>query len=234
MKGRKEKALDEPRVISYLRVSTEGQDLEKDKFEILKYVNQKELGNVKFFSEVISGRVNWKERLIAKIIEKLKEGDHLIVSEISRLGRSTIEVMEMLIALKKKGVIVHSLRNNLVLNGNFASEVVAFVFGLAADIERELISARTREGIAEARLKGHKPGRPKGSKSPSKLDPYKEEIEAFLKTGTKMTWIANRYNCTILTLSNWLKSRSIDKIKLLDNSVIANKKEKRLVQEVVL
>ena len=72
-----EKVMGEPRVISYLRVSTEEQDLEKDKFEILKYVNQKELGNVKFFSEVVSGRINWKERLIAKIIEQLRERDHL-------------------------------------------------------------------------------------------------------------------------------------------------------------
>jgi putative DNA-invertase from lambdoid prophage Rac len=176
-------------VFAYVRVSTDKQETENQRFEILKYANRKKLGNVEFIEETISGRKSWKNRELGKLIEKLQKRDVLIITELSRLGRSMLEIMELLSILLRKGVEVHVVKNDQVLKDDLHSKVFAMAFSIAAEIERELISQRTREALARRKAEGKPLGRPKGSFS-SPLDKYRPQIEEFLRKGVSVSSIA--------------------------------------------
>lgn len=197
-----------PKTVSYLRVSTVSQDTEKNKTAIRAYANDKNFGRVEFVEEKITGRKPWKERKIKQVIDDLKKGDRLILPELSRLGRSTLEVMEILSIAKEKEISIYDVKNEWELNGSLQSEVMAFCFSIAARIERDLLIQRTSEGRKAAMKRGVKFGRPKGP-GKSKLDPHKEEIIALLKTGTRQTYIAKKYKVTPATVTNWLKKNKI-------------------------
>lgn len=199
---------NQPKTVGYLRVSTDGQDTEKNKTAVRAYANSKNFGRVEFVEEKISGRVPWKERKIKEIIDFLQKGDRLILPELSRLGRSTLEIMEILSIAKEKEISIYDIKNGWELNGSLQSEVMAFCFSIAARIERDLLVQRTSEGRKAAMAKGVKFGRPKGP-GKSKLDPYKEEIVALLKTGTTQTYISKKYKVTPATICNWLKKNQI-------------------------
>jgi DNA invertase Pin-like site-specific DNA recombinase len=197
------------RNISYLRVSTQEQDTEKNKADILKFANDRQFGHVEFVEEKASGKVSWKDRKVAAIINDLGEGDRLIVPELSRLGRSMVDVMQCVAAAKEKKIIIYDLKNGFELNGKFQGELMAMVFTICAQVEADLISARTKEGLAGARAKGSILGRPKGP-GKSKLDAFKPEIIALLKTSSSKTYIAKHYHCTLPNLYNWLKKNKIN------------------------
>ncbi len=198
-----------PRTVSYLRVSTVSQDTAKNKTAIRAFANSKDFGKVEFVEEKISGKVPWKERKIKQVIDDLKEGDRLILPELSRLGRSTLEIMEILSLAKEKGVAIYDVKNGWSLNGSIESEVMAFCFSIAARIERDLLIQRTSEGRKAAMARGVKFGRPKGP-GKSKLDPYREEIIALLKTGSRQNYIAKKFGCTSANLYNWIKKNKIN------------------------
>jgi len=197
------------KTVAYLRVSTNGQDLEKNKADILEFANDRKFGHVRFIEEKISGKKNWKERKIKQIIDDLGAGDRLIVPELSRLGRSMLEIMEILSVAKEKEICIFAIKGNWELNGTIQSKLIAMCFSMAAEIERDLISSRTKEALKARKAAGVKLGRPKGP-GKSKLDPYKEEIIALLKNGSTKTWVANKYNCTLPNLYNWLNKNKID------------------------
>jgi DNA invertase Pin-like site-specific DNA recombinase len=199
---------DMPKTIAYLRVSTIDQDTEKNKHEILSFANDRDFGKVDFVEEKVSGKKSWKDREIKRIVDDLSEGDRLIVPEFSRLGRSMLEIMEMLAVSKEKGISIYAIKGNWELNGSLQSKVLAMAFAIAAEIERDLISSRTREALSARKAAGIKLGRPKGP-GKSKLDRYKEEIVALLKTGSSKTYLAKKYGVTPPTLYNWLKKREI-------------------------
>ena len=200
-------------VYGYLRVSTDKQDLENQKFEILKYANAKKLGNVEFVEETASGRKSWKNRKLGKLIEELRKGDVLIVAELSRLGRSMLEIMELLSILLRKGVELHVVKNNQVLKDDLHSKVFAMAFSIAAEIERELISQRTKEALARRKAEGKPLGRPKGSFS-SKLDQHREQIEEFLSKGVSVSSIAKILGVPYSTLWSYLERRNLKKRKV--------------------
>jgi DNA invertase Pin-like site-specific DNA recombinase len=199
-----------PRVIGYLRVSTQDQDLEKNKAEILAFANERKLGPVEWLEEKVSGVKTWRKREIAQVVESLQDGDWLIVSELSRLGRSTLDILDILAELRKKGVNVYAVKGDWTLNGTIESKVFLTMMALFSEIERDLISARTKEALKARQAAGVKLGRPKGP-GKSKLDPYRPEIEALLKNGSRLNFIAARYNVTVPTLLNWIKKNNIDK-----------------------
>jgi DNA invertase Pin-like site-specific DNA recombinase len=199
------------KTIAYLRVSTAEQDLEKDKISILHLANEKDLGKVVFIEEKISGTISWKKRKIAPIIDELTAGDNLIVSELSRIGRSMLEIMQVLHIALDKGVNVYSVKGNWQLDQSIQSKIIAIVFSMAAEIERDLISRRTIEALNSRRAAGIKLGRPKGV-GKSKLDPFKLEITALLQNGSTQKFIANRYRTTEANLSNWIKKNEIRKV----------------------
>ncbi len=196
------------KTIGYLRVSTSDQEIEKNKSDILRLANHLNLGKVNFVEEIVSGKVSWKKRKIAEIIEEFKKGDTLIVSELSRLGRSMLECMEILAVSVEKGVRVYAVKGNWTLDNSIQSKIVAMAFSMASEIERDLISQRTKEALRYKKEQGIKLGRPKGP-GKSKLDKFRPEIEALLKNGSTQKFIANRYGTTEANLHNWLKKNDI-------------------------
>lgn len=203
----------ERKTIAYLRVSTIEQDLKKNKAELLFWANENNLGQVKFVEETVSGRVSWRKRQIAQVLEELQEGDYLLVSELSRIGRSMLEIMEVLSIAMQKKVNVHAIKGNWQLDNSLQSKIMAMVFSMAAEIERELISQRTKEALRIKKAAGVQLGRPKGP-GKSKLDPFRPEIEALLNNGASQKFIAKRYGTTAANLHNWMKKRGIRKPKL--------------------
>jgi DNA invertase Pin-like site-specific DNA recombinase len=197
------------RTIGYLRVSTVDQDLEKNKHEILDLANNKDFGKVEWVEEKVSGRKFWKDRKIKEVIDILDSGDRIIVPELSRLGRSMLEIMEMLSVLNQKEVCIYSVKGGWELDGSLQSKVMAMAFSIAAEIERDLISKRTKEALKACKAKGVKLGRPKGP-GKSKLDKYSEEIVALLKNGSTKTYVAKKYGSTLPNFYNWLKKNEID------------------------
>lgn len=196
------------KTIGYIRVSTLEQDTEKNKAEILRLANDKNLGQVQFVEEKVSGKTPWRERKIANVIDELDDQDNLVVSELSRLGRSMLEIMEMLSICLKKGINVYAIKGNWQLDHTMQSQIVAMAFSMAAQIERDLISQRTTEALRVKKLNGMKLGRPKGP-GKSKLDQFRPEIEALLANGSTQKFIAQRYSTTQANLHNWLQKNSI-------------------------
>lgn len=194
--------------IGYLRVSTTDQNFEKNKADILHFANYRNLGQVKFVEEKASGKIPWRKRKIADILKTLRSGDNLIVSELSRLGRSMLECMEILSIATDQGICVYAIKGNWKLDGTLQSKIIAMAFSMAAEIERDLISARTKEALKARKASGKPLGRPKGP-GKSKLDAYRLEIEALLANGSTQKFIAKRYKTTPANLSNWVKKNKI-------------------------
>ena len=197
-----------PKLIGYLRVSTGDQELEKNKSDILHLANHLNLGRVNFVEEIVSGKVSWKKRRIAEIIEEFTKGDTLIVSELSRLGRSMLECMEILSVAVEKGVRIYAVKGNWTLDTSIQSKIVAMAFSMASEIERDLISQHTKEALRYKKEQGIKLGRPKGP-GKSKLDRFRPEIEALLKNGTTQRFIARRCQTTEANLCNWLNKNEL-------------------------
>jgi DNA invertase Pin-like site-specific DNA recombinase len=197
-----------PKTIGYLRVSTQEQDLEKNKADILKLANDKGLGRVRWEEEKISGTIDWRKRRLGQVISEMEKGDRLIVSELSRLGRSTLGILETIRECREKGISVYAVKGGWELNDTIQSKLLLMFFAMISEIERDLISLRTKEGLAARKAAGVILGRPRGP-GKSKLDKYREEIEALLKTGSRQSYIAKKYGCTSATLINWKKKNKI-------------------------
>lgn len=199
---------DNQRTIGYLRVSTADQDLEKNKADILHFANDRNFGKVFWVAETVSGATDWEKRKIKGIIDDLKNDDRIITAELSRLGRSTIEVLQILKEAKDKGINVYSVKEGLELNGSIQSKIMSTMLALFAELEREFISQRTKEALRARKAAGVKLGRPRGA-GKSKLDKYREEIIALLRNGSTKRYVANRYGTTPPNLYNWLKKNKI-------------------------
>jgi len=197
------------RTIGYLRVSTKDQDLEKNKYDILHLANDKALGQVDWVEEKVSGVKNWRERKLGETLADLKSGDNLIVSELSRLGRSTLQILEVIKEAKEKDINVYSVKGSWTLNGTIESKILLNIFAMVSEIERDLISERTKEALKARKAAGVILGRPKGP-GKSKLDKSKEEIVALLRNGAKKNYVAKRYETTSANLSNWLKKNKVN------------------------
>ncbi len=162
--------------------------------------------------EKVSGKVAWRSRKIGPLLEELKKGDVILLSEFSRLGRSMLECMEIISIAMQKGIRIYTVKGAWQLDDSIQSKVMAMVFSMASEIERDLISKRTRESLAAKKLSGVKLGRPTGP-GKSKLDQHRPEIEALLLNGSSQKYIADRYRITEATLSNWIKKNGIKKYK---------------------
>ena len=202
------------RVYAYIRKSTDQQSTKSQELAVYKFANEEKLRVDQWFDVDCSSRKSTKERKIDELLDILGEGDTLIVPELSRLGRSVGQVITIVDQLIKKKIKVICLKENIRLNGrqDIQTKMMITMFSLFAEIERDLISERTKEGLARARDEGKLLGRPKGP-GKSKLDPYKEEIIALLKTGSTKSYLAKKYGVTPPTLYNWLNKRQI-KVKL--------------------
>lgn len=194
---------------AYLRISTDGQDASNQKFGILDYCNKHNLSLVEFVEDNASGQIPWQDRVIGQIIHQASKGDNIIVSEISRLGRSTLQVLEILTIAAQKEVPIHIVKNHMIIDGSINSTISATILGLTAQIEREFISTRTKEALARRKSQGLKLGRPKGQANLLKLDSYHEEITNYLKKGINKRAISKLIDCSPSTLYLWLKRRKL-------------------------
>ena len=152
-------------VYGYIRVSTDKQTVENQRFEINNFCERNNIKIDQWFEETISGTKEPEKRALGKLLRKLKKDDILICSELSRLGRSLFMIMDVLSACMKKEIQLWTIKDNYRLGNDISSKVLAFAFGLSAEIERNLISQRTKEALARAKAEGKVLGRPVGAKS---------------------------------------------------------------------
>jgi DNA invertase Pin-like site-specific DNA recombinase len=189
----------------YIRVSKIDQDTDKNKLDMIKFANDNKLGNVEFTEEHVTGRKHFRFRLLGRLLNEMQSGDILIIPEFSRLARSIIQIFEILSIVKQKGIILYSLKEHFSTNDEgITATVICTVFALIAQIERELISLRTKEALYVKRSMGIRLGRPKG-KGKSKLDQYKDEILKLVELHVPKTIIAKRYGTSVINLYKYLK-----------------------------
>lgn len=197
------------RATAYLRVSTAAQDVQKNRSDIVQFAREKGFGAVDFVEETASGKIPWKDRKICFLVNSLRDGDVLIVPELSRMGRSMLEIMEILNNCMTKKIRVYSIKGNWSLDDTLQSKVLAMAFSIAAEIERDLISARTKEALKARKSAGVRLGRPTGPGS-SKLDKALPEILKLLSEGASQRFISTRFQTTPANLNRFLKLRNID------------------------
>lgn len=198
-------------IYAYIRVSTDKQSVENQRFEILKYADAKKITIDKWIEETVSSRKKLSDRMLGQTLDKLKSEDILIVSELSRLGRNLMEVMSILHTCMDGDVKVHTIRENYELGNNINSKVLAFAFSLSAEIERQLISQRTKEALARKKSEGMKLGRPKGSLSThTKLSGKKQQIKEFLDKRISYTAIGRIFGVHRKTVKSFVESRLLN------------------------
>ncbi len=161
------------RIYAYIRVSTEMQNYASQEFEIRTYCEKHGLSISEWVTESVSGTVPLEKRSFGRLLDRMVKGDMLICTELSRLGRNMLMIMGVLNICSDKGVSIHSIKDHFDLTDNINSKIIAFAFALAAEIERCLISQRTKEALAAKKMEGVRLGRPPGS-SKQKLTFYKE------------------------------------------------------------
>jgi DNA invertase Pin-like site-specific DNA recombinase len=197
--------------IAYLRTSTDKQDLNNQKLEILEWARNKDLKIDGFVEISISSRKTKKQRRIEEVLELLADSDTLIVTELSRLGRSTAEVIELVNELVARNIRVIILKQNLdISQHDMSSKIVVTLFSLFAELERDLISLRTKEALAAKKQQGKTLGKPKGTIQKSKFDADLDHIKALLKLGLSVRKIATLlgYN-NHLALNTYINKRKL-------------------------
>lgn len=198
-------------IYAYIRVSTDKQTVENQRFEILKYADAQKITIDEWIEETVSSRRKLADRLLGQTLTKLKENDILIVSELSRLGRNLMEVMSILHSCMDRNTKVHTIREKYELGNNINSKVLAFAFSLSAEIERQLISQRTKEALARKKSEGKKLGRPKGSLSSyTKLTGKEEQIKGLLSKNVSYAAIGRILGVHRKTVKSFVETRQLD------------------------
>lgn len=194
----------------YIRVSNEKQTLENQKFEIKKYAKEHELLIGEWTEETISATKKLDERKFGQLLKKMQKGDQLIVTELSRLGRNLMQIMKILHDCMEKDVMVYTIKERYELGNNINSKVLAFAFGLSAEIERNLISQRTKEALARRKAEGVILGRPKGRKSDHlKLTGKEKEISTLLNKKISYSGIARILGVHRITVATFAKNNNL-------------------------
>jgi DNA invertase Pin-like site-specific DNA recombinase len=199
------------RTIAYLRVSKDSQDVKHQRLAILEFARQERLEIQEFMELSVSAKRSPKERKLDVLLARLNPQDTLIVSELSRMGRSVGEIITTVDTLVKRHVRLFAVKEGLRLTGaqNLQGKVMVTLFGLFAEIERELISLRTKEARAAARAAGKRLGRPQGVLSKSKLDGREKEIQDLLALQVSKASIAKITGVDRATLSHFIRSRHL-------------------------
>ena len=195
----------------YIRVSTEAQDVKNQRHEILEYANSRGYRVDEFVEIEISSRRDSRARGIDGLLERLRSGDVIIVSELSRIGRSVVEVITIINDIVKKQARFIAIKQTFDIQSNqdMQSKVLLTIFALLAELERDLVSERTRQALAAKKAQGITLGRPKGSLGRSKLDSKVPEILDLLKDKASNAFIARRLKVSRTTLVNYIYSRRL-------------------------
>ena len=194
-------------VTAYVRVSTDKQTLENQRSEISRFATSRGITIDHWIEEVVSGKVKEKDRKLGRCLKKMKKGDILIISELSRLSRTLLEIMSIVRTILEKGVVLYSVKENCCLGDNINSKVILFAFGLAAEIERDLISMRTKEALAARKEQGVVLGRKPGvCPKIEMLKQYEEQILKDYASGARITHLSKAYGVSRDTMSRFIKS----------------------------
>ena len=190
----------------YIRVSTDRQTVENQRYEINNFCRREGLVVDGWIEETISGTKSYDKRALGRLLERAGKGDLIVCTELSRLGRSLFMVMEILNTCMNKECRVWTIKDGYRLGDDIQSKVLAFAFGLSAEIERNLISQRTQEALARKRAEGVVLGRPEGSRnSRYKLDGKDSEIRRLLSRNWSVSAIARKLGVSKNTLKSWLE-----------------------------
>lgn len=196
-------------IYAYYRVSTDEQDYENQKSGVVRYCEYKGLEiDKEVIEEGVSGKIEYKKRKLGKLIKKLKSGDLLIVSELSRLSRSMTDTFDMVKVLKDKGVNIYCVKENMEINDSALGLMIMSVFAFSAQIERERISQRTKEALAKKKADGVHLGRPYGSRNKiSKIDKDDYLVGAMVMQGVNFSEMARRIGVDRNTLRRYVKEK---------------------------
>ena len=192
-------------IVAYLRVSTEHQLLDNQRNEIENYARTQGIVIDKWVTEVVSGKKKGRDRKLGALVKKLKPGDTLLVTELSRLSRTLMDIMSIVSDLLKKEVNIYSTKEGCRFDDSINSKVLLFAFGLVAEIERNLIAMRTREALNLRRQMGVELGRPKGSCSKiALLEEHRADIEGAIHKGVSSSKICRKYNVSYSTFRRFI------------------------------
>lgn len=191
---------------AYVRVSTQMQPFESQEYEIRRWCDVHALRIDGWITESVSGTKSWEKRRLGRVIRRMKPGDLLVCSEISRLGRNMLMIMSILNVCSQKQLKIHTIKDNFDLSDNINSKIVAFAFALASEIERNLISQRTREALAAKKASGASLGRPKGcSEKVRRICAESLDIERRIASGASLASVARKYKVHRNTLARCRK-----------------------------
>ena len=191
----------------YIRVSSDKQTVENQRFEIENFCKKENITIDGWIEETISGTQNYNKRELGELLKKVKKYDLIICAELSRLGRNLFMIMEILNVCMTKECKVWTIKDNYRLGEDIQSKVLAFAFGLSAEIERNLISQRTKEALARKKAEGVVLGRPKGRKSSKvKLSGKEEVIKVLLEEGVSKSEIARIFKVNRMTVDSFIKN----------------------------
>ncbi|MEF9987306.1 MAG: master DNA invertase Mpi family serine-type recombinase [Bacteroidales bacterium] len=197
-------------IYGYIRVSTDKQTVENQRFEINNFCDREKLSVDKWIEETISGTKAVDKRKLGLLLKRLNKDDILICSEISRLGRNLMMIMSILNNCMEREIQVWTIKDNYRLGSDINSKVLAFAFGLSAEIERNLISQRTREALARKKAEGIILGRPFGSKSKLyKLSGKDSKIHDMLEQNLPKSEIARRLNVSRITVISYIRENQL-------------------------
>ena len=201
-------------VVAYLRVSTNKQHLMNQKEEIRKFAHKRHLTIDEWYYDIVSGKINSNDRQLGNLLEILQEGDCLIVTEVSRLSRTLIDIMNIINTCIQRKIILHCTKEGYTFENNINSKILGFAFGLVAEIERNLISIRTKEALAVRKAEGKTLGRPpRSSPQLQILLKHKEQVIRSLEQKVSYRQIAETYNVSIGTMNRFIKRYKEGKIK---------------------
>lgn len=197
-------------IYGYIRVSTDKQTVENQRFEINNFCERQEMIVNKWIEETISGAKTVDDRKLGRLLKKMKKDDILICSELSRLGRNLLMIMGVLNECMNREIHVWTIKDNYRLGSDINSKVLAFAFGLSAEIERNLISQRTKEALARKKAEGVILGRPKGSKSSkTKLTGQEKRIQELLDRDVSYSAIGRILGVHRFTVSTFVKNQEV-------------------------
>ena len=204
------------KTVAYIRASTDKQDLNHQKLELLEFARKKSMAIDEFMEITISSRKTTKQRRVDELVEKLNPQDTLIVTELSRLGRSTAEVIALVNALVKRAIRVIVLKQNLDINEqDMNSKIILTLFSLFGELERDLISLRTKEALASKKREGQILGKPKGTIQKSKFDNDVDRIKELLGYGLSIRKLSRVLGYTNhISLSTYIKKRKLNVVRL--------------------
>jgi len=195
-------------IYGYIRVSTDKQTVENQRFEITNFCEREKTNIDSWIEETISGTKEPDKRKLGTLLAQLKKDDILICTEISRLGRSLRMILQILEDLLKREIKVRTIKDNYNLGAGISSKILATIIGLAAEIERDLISRRTKEAVARKKAEGIILGRPKGRRSARvKLTGNEPELARLVSEGFKKCEIAARLGVNRNTLRKFMRER---------------------------